>query len=47
MPLQHLEHFLIQTTDIEAIRDWYVQDHFAFRCAGLKEMLAHLIMTTT
>ncbi len=24
MPLQHLEHFLIQTTDIEATRDWYV-----------------------
>ena len=99
MPLNHLEHFLIQTADIEATRDWYVQvlglkegyrpdfkfpvvwlylgdkdvihitqggkdvsdnrrqylgqqsdalygsgvvDHFAFRCTGLKEMLAHL-----
>ncbi len=24
MPLSHLEHFLIQTADIEATRDWYV-----------------------
>jgi len=24
MPLNHLEHFLIQTADIEATRDWYV-----------------------
>ena len=24
MPLSHLEHFLIQTTDINATRDWYV-----------------------
>ena len=24
MPLSHLEHFLIQTIDIEATRDWYV-----------------------
>ena len=24
MPLQHLEHFLIQTADLEATRDWYV-----------------------
>ncbi|MCW5603563.1 MAG: VOC family protein [Burkholderiales bacterium] len=24
MPVSHLEHFLIQTTDIEATRDWYV-----------------------
>jgi len=25
MPLHHLEHFLIQTADIEATRDWYVK----------------------
>jgi catechol 2,3-dioxygenase-like lactoylglutathione lyase family enzyme len=25
MPLDHLEHFLIQTADIEATRDWYVK----------------------
>jgi len=24
MPLTHLEHFLIQTVDLEATRDWYV-----------------------
>jgi catechol 2,3-dioxygenase-like lactoylglutathione lyase family enzyme len=24
MPIDHLEHFLIQTTDITATRDWYV-----------------------
>lgn len=24
MPVTHLEHFLIQTADIEATRDWYV-----------------------
>ena len=24
MPLSHLEHFLIQTDDLEATRDWYV-----------------------
>ena len=24
MPLSHLEHFLIQTEDIDATRDWYV-----------------------
>jgi catechol 2,3-dioxygenase-like lactoylglutathione lyase family enzyme len=24
MPLNHLEHFLIQTTDLEGTRDWYV-----------------------
>lgn len=24
MPLSHLEHFLIQTADIQATRDWYV-----------------------
>ena len=24
MPLHHLEHFLIQTADLEATRDWYV-----------------------
>ena len=24
MPLHHLEHFLIQSVDIEATRDWYV-----------------------
>jgi len=24
MPLTHLEHFLIQTIDLEATRDWYV-----------------------
>jgi catechol 2,3-dioxygenase-like lactoylglutathione lyase family enzyme len=24
MPLQHLEHFLIQTADLERTRDWYV-----------------------
>jgi len=31
MPLQHLEHFLIQTADIEATRDWYV------RVLGMRE----------
>jgi catechol 2,3-dioxygenase-like lactoylglutathione lyase family enzyme len=25
MPLSHIEHFLIQTADIEATRDWYVK----------------------
>ncbi len=25
MPLSHLEHFLIQTADINATRDWYVK----------------------
>jgi catechol 2,3-dioxygenase-like lactoylglutathione lyase family enzyme len=25
MPLSHLEHFLIQSTDIEATKDWYVK----------------------
>ena len=25
MPLSHLEHFLVQTTDIAATRDWYVR----------------------
>lgn len=30
MPLSHLEHFLIQTTDISATRDWYV-DVLGFR----------------
>jgi len=25
MPLTHLEHFLIQSTDIDATRDWYVK----------------------
>ncbi len=25
MPLSHIEHFLIQSTDIEATRDWYVK----------------------
>ena len=25
MPLSHLEHFLIQTEDLEATRDWYVR----------------------
>lgn len=25
MPLSHLEHFLIQTADIKATRDWYVE----------------------
>lgn len=24
MPLEHLEHFLIQTTQLQATRDWYV-----------------------
>ncbi len=24
MPLHHLEHFLIQTADLEGTRDWYV-----------------------
>ena len=24
MPLSHLEHFLIQTADLEATRDWYI-----------------------
>lgn len=31
MPLSHLEHFLIQSPDIEATRDWYV------KILGLKE----------
>lgn len=30
MPLSHLEHFLIQTADIQATRDWYV-DVLGFR----------------
>lgn len=30
MPLSHLEHFLIQTADINATRDWYV-DVLGFR----------------
>lgn len=30
MPLSHLEHFLIQTVDIKATRDWYV-DVLGFR----------------
>lgn len=30
MPLSHLEHFLIQTADIKATRDWYV-DVLGFR----------------
>ncbi len=99
MPVQHLEHFLIQCADIAATRDWYVNvlgfregehpdfkfpvcwlylgqkdvihitqggadvsanrkqylgqqsdalsgtgviDHMAFRCTGLKDMMAHL-----
>ena len=99
MPLHHLEHFLIQTADMAATRDWYVKvlgftegahpdfkfpvcwlyigetdvihiteggknvsenrkrylgqqsealegtgviDHVAFRCSGLREMMAHL-----
>lgn len=25
MPVSHLEHFLIQTADLEATRDWYVR----------------------
>ncbi|HYH42880.1 MAG TPA: VOC family protein, partial [Burkholderiales bacterium] len=25
MPVQHLEHFLIQTADMAATRDWYVK----------------------
>ena len=25
MPVSHLEHFLIQSTDIDATRDWYVK----------------------
>jgi catechol 2,3-dioxygenase-like lactoylglutathione lyase family enzyme len=25
MPLSHLEHFLIQTTDMQKTRDWYVE----------------------
>ena len=24
MPLDHIEHFLLQTEDIEATKDWYV-----------------------
>jgi catechol 2,3-dioxygenase-like lactoylglutathione lyase family enzyme len=31
MPLSHIEHFLVQTTDIAATRDWYV------RVLGMKE----------
>jgi catechol 2,3-dioxygenase-like lactoylglutathione lyase family enzyme len=99
MPLHHLEHFLIQTADLEGTRDWYVKvlgmrvgphpdfkfpvewlyigdtdvlhltagggnvsanrkaylgqqsedthgsgvvDHIAFRCTGLREMMANL-----
>lgn len=99
MPLNHIEHVLIQTTDVAATRDWYVRvlgmhvgpspdfrfpvcwlylgerdvihvtegganvsenrkryvgqdsqatrgsgviDHVAFRCTGLRAMLAHL-----
>jgi len=25
MPLSHMEHFLLQTEDIEATKDWYVK----------------------
>jgi catechol 2,3-dioxygenase-like lactoylglutathione lyase family enzyme len=25
MPLQHLQHFLVQTEDLEATKDWYVK----------------------
>jgi catechol 2,3-dioxygenase-like lactoylglutathione lyase family enzyme len=25
MPLSHIEHFLLQTDDMEATRDWYVR----------------------
>lgn len=25
MPLSHMEHFLIQTTDMAGTRDWYVE----------------------
>ena len=99
MPLSYMEHFLLQTPDIEATKDWYVKvlgfregehpdfkfpvcwlylgakdvihitegggnvsanrkqylgqqsealhgsgviDHMAFRCTGLKDMMAHL-----
>jgi len=99
MPLHHIEHFLIQTPDLEGTRDWYVKvlgmrvgpnpdfkfpvvwlyigdtdvlhltvggknvsenrkaylgqqsedtqgsgvvDHIAFRCTGLREMMANL-----
>ena len=99
MPVSHLEHFLIQTVDLKATRDWYVDvlgfregphpdfkfpvvwlylgdkdvvhlteggknvsenrkaylgqqseavhgsgvvDHMAFRCNGLRDMMAHL-----
>jgi catechol 2,3-dioxygenase-like lactoylglutathione lyase family enzyme len=102
MPLHHLEHFLIQSADMAATRDWYVKvlglyegahpdfrfpvcwlyidgtdvihitegganvsanrksylgqqsdavegtgviDHVAFRCTGLREMMAHLAKT--
>jgi catechol 2,3-dioxygenase-like lactoylglutathione lyase family enzyme len=31
MPLSHIEHFLVQTTDIAKTRDWYV------RVLGMKE----------
>ena len=31
MPLSHLEHFLIQTADLQATRDWYV------RVLGMKD----------
>lgn len=31
MPLSHIEHFLIQTADIDATRDWYV------RVLGMRE----------
>jgi catechol 2,3-dioxygenase-like lactoylglutathione lyase family enzyme len=31
MPLSHLEHFLIQTADLQGTRDWYV------RVLGMKE----------
>ena len=31
MPLSHLEHFLIQTADLQATRDWYV------RVLGMRE----------
>lgn len=39
MPLSHIEHFLVQTTDMARTRGTGVVDHIAFRATGLPQML--------
>ena len=41
MPISHMQHFLLQTEDIEATKDWYVKI-LGFRTTGLHEMIEHL-----